>query len=367
MAYGAPYMSQLPKHRVEGDKAFSAYGIDFMGPLFLKPPEGDGESKSYVALITCCSSRMTHLELCSSMDTAALLGCLKRYFARRGIPALIISDNAKYFKSTSLKSFIASRGVTWRYNLAKAPWWGGLFERMIRSTKRCLKKSLKNQKFSYENLTTVLAEIEAVLNSRPLTYIHADSTNVLTPFHLYCGTRTLDPPDPRIIDFTEMTANAARAKVLKLDKLINSFWSTWSKDYLTSLRENAINKGRKGEGPKVGDVVVIHEDNVKRALWKLGRVVDLIKGKDGVIRGARVKTNSRYSGGVIDRPLQKLFPLEMGRGEKENENSGNVLADAPVHELPSAVSEETSVPDPPKPSKAKQATCSRYPLRSKSS
>ena len=59
MAYGAPYMSQLPKHRVEGDKAFSAYGIDFMGPLFLKPPEGDGESKSYVALITCCSTHLT--------------------------------------------------------------------------------------------------------------------------------------------------------------------------------------------------------------------------------------------------------------------------------------------------------------------
>ena len=70
-------MSQLPKHRVEGNRAFSAFGIDFMGPLFLKPPEGDGEAKSYIALITCCSSRMTHLELCSSMETASPLGCLK--------------------------------------------------------------------------------------------------------------------------------------------------------------------------------------------------------------------------------------------------------------------------------------------------
>ena len=126
MAYGAPHMSQLPKHRVEGNRAFSAFGIDFMGPLFLKPPEGDAEAKSYIALITCCSSRMTHLELCSSMETASLLGCLKRCFARRGTPSLIISDNAKYFKSATLKCFIAARGVTWRYNLAKAPWWGGL-------------------------------------------------------------------------------------------------------------------------------------------------------------------------------------------------------------------------------------------------
>ena len=129
------------------------------------------------------------------------------------------------------------------------------------------------------------------------------------------------------------------------------------------MRENAINRGRKGEGPKSGDVVVIHEDNKKRALWKLGRVVDLIKGKDGVIRGARVKTDSKYSGGVIERPLQKLFPLEMGRGEVDNEKSDDLHADAPVDGLSE---EEANVPDPPEPSKlAKEATCPRYPLRSR--
>ena len=103
---------------------------------------------------------------------------------------------------------------------------GGLFERMIRSTKRCLKKSLKSQKLGYEALTTIIAEIEAVLDSRPLTYIQTDSTDVLTPFHLYTSSRALDPPDPRIKDFTEMTAEAARQRVLKLDKIIGSFWNT---------------------------------------------------------------------------------------------------------------------------------------------
>ena len=109
-------------------------------------------------------------------------------------------------------------------------------------------------------MTTILAEVEAVLNSRPLTYLQTDSTDVLTPFHLYTGTRVLDPPDPRIINFKEISAEGARQRVQKLDNLIGKFWNTWSKDYLTSLRENAINLGRKGEGPKVGDVVVIHED-----------------------------------------------------------------------------------------------------------
>ena len=137
---------------------------------------------------------------------------------------------------------------------------------MIRSTKRCLKKTLKLSKLNYEELTTILAEVEAVLNSRPLTYLQTDSTDVLTPFHLYTGTRVLDPPDPRIINFNEMSAEGARQRVLKLDNIIGKFWNSWSKDYLTSLRENAINLGRKGEGPKVGDVVVIHEDSKKRVL-----------------------------------------------------------------------------------------------------
>ena len=115
LAYGSPYMSQLPKHRVEGNKAFQAIGVDFCGPLYLKTPEGEGGVKSYIALLTCCSSRMVHLELCSSLDTAALLGCLKRFFARRGKPLLIISDNAKTFKAATLKNFIEARGIlTWQ-------------------------------------------------------------------------------------------------------------------------------------------------------------------------------------------------------------------------------------------------------------
>ena len=122
LAYGSPSISPLPKHRVEGNKAFQAIGIDFCGPLYLANPEG--ETKSYIALITCTSSRMVHLELCGSLETASFLGCLKRFFARRGTPSLIISDNAKTFKSGALKNFTADRGISWHFNLAKAPWWG---------------------------------------------------------------------------------------------------------------------------------------------------------------------------------------------------------------------------------------------------
>ena len=248
-------------------------------------------------------------------------------------------------------------------------------------------------------MNTIVTEVEAVLNSRPLTYIQTDSTNVLTPFHLYTGSRALDPPDPRIVSFNEMAAEGARKRVLKLDKIIGSFWNTWSKDYLTSLRENSINLGRKGEGPKVGDVVVIHHDDKKRTLWKLGRVIDLLRGKDGIVRGARVKTDSKYLGGIIERPLQKLFPLEMGRGDDDKsadteavgETADGKAADgktadgktadgktadgksADADAVGKSADTEAVASDDPlwstdqsNPSKStSEVTCPRYPLRSK--
>ena len=89
-------------------------------------------------------------------------------------------------------------------------------------------------------------------------------------------------------------------------------------------------------------MVVIHEDSKKRVLWKLGRVVELLKGKDDVVRGARVKTNSRYSSGVIERPLQKLFPLEMSN---ENENSRDNEAETSTNQCdPSNIDKDTVGP-----------------------
>ena len=83
----------------------------------------------------------------------------------------MLSDNGKTFKADQLKAFSARDGIIWRFNLAKAPWWGGLFERLIRSTKRCLKKCVRNCAFTYEEFYRVLVEIERVLTSQPLTYL----------------------------------------------------------------------------------------------------------------------------------------------------------------------------------------------------
>ena len=79
-------------------------------------------------------------------------------------------------------------GVEWHVNLPMAPWHGGFFERLVRSVKELLSKELKCYRLSYEELQTVLFEIECILNNRPITYYYStDIEPCLTPNHLLYG------------------------------------------------------------------------------------------------------------------------------------------------------------------------------------
>ena len=123
----------------------------------------------------------------------------------------MISDNGKTFKaaakgiSTMLSSSVvhgysANTGVQWPFNLEKAPWWGGLFERLIKSTKRCLRKTIGQARITYDELVTAVAEVEMILNSRPLSYVSTeDLKEPLTPSHLLMGRRVLSLPDPSYV------------------------------------------------------------------------------------------------------------------------------------------------------------------------
>lgn len=100
------------------------------------------------------------------------------------------------FSDTTVKEHLAGVGSEWIFNLEWAPWWGGMFERMIQSTKCCLRKTIGRAHFSMDELLTALTEIEAVVNSRPLSYLSSeDVEEPLTPSHLLVGRRILNLPD----------------------------------------------------------------------------------------------------------------------------------------------------------------------------
>ncbi|CAB4022308.1 integrase core domain [Paramuricea clavata] len=186
-------MAPLPADRNVPAPPFTNVGLDFAGTLYLK---NRGE-KAYICLFTCAVTRAVHLELVSNMTTERFLLALRRMVARRGMCSIIWSDNAKTFKcakkelqscwrileSEETRTALSEKKIQWKFIVPRAPWWGGFYERLVKSVKLPLKKIFGNAMLDAKQMTTILTEIEAQINSRPLTYIGAEPNDLkaLTP------------------------------------------------------------------------------------------------------------------------------------------------------------------------------------------
>ncbi|KAG1710492.1 Pro-Pol polyprotein [Nymphon striatum] len=291
----------LPSCRINPSPPFNVIGIDFCGPLLLK----GSRLKHYVCLFTCATTRAIHLELVDSLKTEEFLLCFRRFIGRRNVPSIIISDNAATFVKASHDSFITSKRIKWRFIVPRAPWWGGFWERLVRTTKTCLKKVLGNSRVTKKEFLTVLCEVESIINHRPLTYVSEDSEApcALTPASFLTGASTLSFRDYSAM--IDSSAEQLRIRKKHCDKVLDHIWSRWKKEYLLSL-PTCVSKFSEGECLKIGAVVLIREDNVPRSCWKLGRVLELIRGRDDRVRAAVLKTSS----GTYNRPIQRLHVLE---------------------------------------------------------
>ncbi|XP_028415551.1 uncharacterized protein LOC114538623 [Dendronephthya gigantea] len=336
--YGNPEAPPLPEFRLSNELAFSKIGVDYAGPMYVKDMYSQSKDmhKVYISLYTCASSRALHLDLVPDMTSEAFVRSLERFIGRRGIPALIISDNGKTFKGKEIKNFIASRGIKWRYIVEKSPWWGGFYERMVRSVKRCLKKVLRNARLTYEELLTLLIRVEGVLNSRPLTYVYSDEDEPLTPSHLVLGKRILTVPTQVEIDANDEGKNELLKRKKYLKNVLKHFWKRWKSEYLTQLREQHQPSKKGGPKIKVGDVVLIQEDNVKRLNWPIAVIESLLKGRDGNARAATVRMfNKAGKLATTRRAVQRLYPVEVNDSERE------VTAEFPITFVERAKSENT--------------------------
>lgn len=317
----------LPPDRTEIGEPFEVTGVDFAGPLFLKSNE-----KCWFCLFTCGKVRAVHIELVPSMSADSFFLALKRFIARRGIPRVIYSDNASTFKLVSQevkirkqkqKSALAKLtdlGIEWKFIPEYAPWWGGFWERLVGLVKRHLKKALGNAKLTYEEMVTLLTQIEAVVNSRPITYVYEDQREPepLTPSHFLISKRLTSMPSSTttitIDEKTTVTKQELTRRMCYRDKLLQQYWTRWSKEYLQE-RNRQFFKIHKNQPIKIGEVVLIKEENIPREKWKMGRIVQLIEGRDGLVRAVMVKTAS----GTGKRAVQNLCSLEVeGDSEKKD-------------------------------------------------
>ena len=153
-----------------------------------------------MCLYTCLVTRAVHLDLMSYMSTGQFVLGFRRFVERHSTPKEIISDNASQFKIASdvinklwrqilsgndVLSYAANEDIKWKYIVELAPWMGGFYEQLIGLVKRSLRKAIEKLCLTYEQFLTILKEVEAIINSRPLVYIDDDiNSNIsLTPSH----------------------------------------------------------------------------------------------------------------------------------------------------------------------------------------
>ncbi|XP_035232305.1 uncharacterized protein LOC118204095 [Stegodyphus dumicola] len=318
---GVQVTAPLPVNRTEELPPFSVVGIDFGGPLYTK----DSDEKNYIVLFTCGVTRALHLEFVGSMTTETFLLAFRRFIARRGLCSQVLTDNAKTFKRSELelknlwtvishptvKDFYASHKIQWCYIAEKAAWWGGFYERLIKSVKLALRKTVRKTTLSREELETLIIEIEGFLNSRPLTYVYFELQEPmpLTPAHMLLG-RRVNSLSPARLNFDSNLVN--RKTLIKIfnyrERLVSMFWNKWKNEYLLMLRSvHCVKPSGKITEFKVNDIVLIHDEKLPRHFWKLGRVVTVFPGRDGKIRSCEIKTGTS----VIKRPVQLLYNLEI--------------------------------------------------------
>ncbi|XP_053685941.1 uncharacterized protein LOC128735484 [Sabethes cyaneus] len=271
MHAGIQYMGDLPACRVEGQYPFYRVGIDLCGPVFLKQrnKRSTVEYKGWIVLYICLATKAIHLEL--------------------------------FFKSFDNQDDILrayGNSVEWHFNPPEAPHFGGIWESNIRQTKVLLLKHTAAAALSFEEFSTVLCRIEAVLNSRPLTPLSDDPEDfeALTPGHFLVFRSLNAVARPVVID----QRKHPRQRNEHITAIIQHFWNRWQSEYLSSLQVRY--KWHKKVEVEVGQLVLIKKDNMPVQKWLLGRIIEVIPGTEGVVRVVDVKTEN----GILRRPVSKL-------------------------------------------------------------
>lgn len=314
-------MGELPKNRITPSRPFSTSGVDYAGHFFVKQHllRRVQPIKVYICIFICFSTKAVHIEVVTDLTADAYLAALTRFVSRRGIISDIHCDNATNFtgaseklkrnfeeliKDSKVQSYAEKFNIQFHFLPPHAPHQGGLWERAVKSIKFHLIRVIGQQILSLEEFITLITRIEGMMNSRPITPLSSDPSDLeaLTPGHFLVGGPLMTPlePDVRSIPLNRLK----RWQVVQ--QFSQHIWARWQKEYLYTLQERNkwINPKRNIE---INDLVVIHEDNLPPLSWKLGRVLSVSPGTDGIVRVVHLKTASGY----LTRPVTKVSVLPM--------------------------------------------------------
>ncbi|KAK2907800.1 hypothetical protein Q8A73_008873 [Channa argus] len=315
-ATGRQQMADLPLSRVLPDEPpFTRTGVDCFGPFTIK--RGRTTAKRYGVIFTCMATRAVHIEVAASLDTDSFINALRRFIARRGQVVEIHSDNGTNFvgaerelkrsleewNMSKIENRLTQSGIKWMFNPPSASHFGGVWERLIRSVRKVLSATLKDQRLDEEGLQTLLCEVEAILNSRPITTPSDDPNDLeaLTPNHLLL--LKTQPSIPQGV-FQEDDLYSRR-RWRQVQYMADLFWKRWVKEYLPELQRRQKWTHAK-RNFVAGDIVLIVDESAPRNSWVIGRIIHTIQDERGLVRQVRIKTRTNE----FDRPITKVCLLQ---------------------------------------------------------
>jgi len=275
-------MGNLPESRVNPSSPFSHTGVDYVRPFSILPfvERGQRARKQYIALFICLATKAIHLEIVEDYTTAGFLTAFRRFVSQRGLPA-IYSDNGPNFHGADrelqtsfqamrtdsiLQAGLTNDGVQWHFIPPTAPHFGGLWEAGIKSLKFHLRRVIGSRTLSKAEFATLLCQIEAYLNSRPIAALTDDPSDLsaLTPGHFLIGRLLVAAPEDSVL---EISANRLSRWQL-VQAIQEQIWRSWSKDYLHSLQVR--NKWYKQHPDlEVNDLVIVRSPRLPPSRWEL--------------------------------------------------------------------------------------------------
>ncbi|XP_071368507.1 uncharacterized protein [Centroberyx affinis] len=293
-------MSDLPVDRLTQAPPFRHVGLDVFGPWDVcarRTRGGLSEAKRWAVMFTCLVTRAVHIEVVESLSTSSFINALRRFTAIRGSAKLFRSDRGTNFvgackelgiktEDPELQSYLRDHGCTWDFNLPHSSHMGGVWERMIGIARRILDAMLlkvHSPSLSHEVLVTLIAEVAAIMNARPLVPVSSDPDMpaVLTPAMLLTHTVSASPGD---LDFSDLY----RKQWKQVQSLADSFWRRWRQEYLATLQPR-----RKWQADQpnlqIGDVVLLKDSQAKRNEWPTGLIVNTFPGQDNRVRKVEVR------------------------------------------------------------------------------
>ena len=319
--YSYPMQPPLPKERLIAERPFAVCGVDYSGPHHVK--QGRGTRKVWISLFTCMVSRAIHLEIVPDLTSQAFLQVLRTMSWKKAPPKVLLSDNATCFvgadntlqelsKENETITGLTAQGMEWHFTPARAPWFGAVYERLIGVLKKELIKLVGHSALTYHELAITLAQIEGVINNRPL--VQVGEAEVITPMNILTGRNNNQDDMLAVLDCKEILLSAEKVKdnlprlYQDTERRLAKFWQVFQQQYLEKIKFSEDTSQKKGGGltPKVGDLVIIHSHD-PRLKWRKALVLENVVSKDGIIRVCRLRTST----GEITRALKHIYPLEI--------------------------------------------------------